>query len=320
MTNIKDVARYANVSVTTVSRVLNGHPYVKAEKRNAVMEAVQALNYHQNSNAINLSKGRTMLLGVVVPFINHPYFSQLLHGISIKALEEGYTLVLFQTSYDRDKELEALEMLKHKQIDGVIITSRALPYEQVRSYTAYGAIVLCEDSEGGEMSTVSIDHYESFLAGMNYLIEKGHRRIGYCIARPSSPNSMLRLEAYETALQSINEPINANWAFVQCLTMEDGERVVHQYKHLRQKPSAFLVASDQVAAGIWMECKKQGIRVPQDLAILGLDNHPIARALGLSTIDLPIDQVGRELVVRAIDTSSIQKKKYGFTIVERGSV
>lgn len=148
MTNIKDLAKMAGVSVTTVSRVLNNHPYVSKEKRNAVLAAIKESNYEQNINAVHLSKGKTQMIGVVLPFSDHPYFALLLKGIAKQALENNYKLVLFQTDYMESRELEALQMLKQKQIDSLIICSRTCEWSVIQEYLSYGTIVLCEDTKG----------------------------------------------------------------------------------------------------------------------------------------------------------------------------
>lgn len=320
MANIKDVAHYANVSVTTVSRVLNGHPYVTKEKREAVEEAIEALHYRQNMNAIHLSKGKTRLLGVVIPFVDHPYFSLLLNGMSKEALNQEHTLVLIQTNYDAMKEMEALEMLKYKQIDGLIIASRSNTWDVVEDYTEFGPIVVCEDRRSDVVSSVSIRHYDAFYEGMQHLIEKGHQKIGFCIARKEGTNSQLRYQAFRDALFTIQAGYKEEWIFSNCLSIEDGERVVEAYQLLEEKPTALLVTSDQVAAGIRMECQKRNIAVPDELAILGFDNHAIARALDLSTIELPLHEVGRKLVTSALDGNKTIYTQYGFSLIERGSV
>src|SRR3954465_6002979 len=138
MTNIKDVAKMAGVSVTTVSRVLNNHPYVREEKRNAVLDAIKQSNYQQNINAVHLSLGKTCLVGVVVPFIDHPYFALLIKGIANEALKNNYKLVVFQTDYVEESELEALQMLKQKQIDALIICSRICSWSILEDHTSYG--------------------------------------------------------------------------------------------------------------------------------------------------------------------------------------
>src|SRR5690606_1706614 len=124
MTNIKDLVKIAGVSITTVSRVLNNHPYVSDEKRRAVMEAIEATNYQKNINAVHLSRGKTNLIGVVLPFFDHPYFSLVLKGITNQAEKHNYKLVLFQTDYRKEREMEALQMLKQKLLDALIICSR----------------------------------------------------------------------------------------------------------------------------------------------------------------------------------------------------
>src|SRR5690606_34576394 len=104
-------AKMAGVSVTTVSRVLNNHPYVSEEKRAAVLQAMERVNYQRNINAVHLSTGKTLLIGVAVPFTNHPYFGLLVEGIANEAIKNNYKLVLFQTNYEKDREIEALKML-----------------------------------------------------------------------------------------------------------------------------------------------------------------------------------------------------------------
>lgn len=102
MTNLKEVAKRAGVSPSTVSRVINNHPYVNEEKRQKVLDTIEELNYIPNINAIHLKKGKTNLIGVVLPFSNHPYFSQLIQGISEEAIKSNKKIVLFQTAYDTD--------------------------------------------------------------------------------------------------------------------------------------------------------------------------------------------------------------------------
>ncbi|GGD11213.1 LacI family DNA-binding transcriptional regulator [Pontibacillus salipaludis] len=319
MANIRDVAKQAGVSVTTVSRVLNDHPYVTEEKRLAVEKAMEELGYYQNINAIHLSKGETRLIGVAVPFINHSYFSTLLNGIADQALVRDYNLVFYQTNYQEQEERKALEALKRKQVDGLLILSRASGWEAVDEYQEFGPIVVCESSNHTRIPCVSVDHYEAFRFGMRYMIQKGHRHIGYCIGRMNGTNSNLREMAYCEELEFIEEPYRKDWVFNNCLTIEDGKRVANEYMSLEERPSALLITSDQVAAGFRMEAEKQGIRVPADVAILGFDNHPIAEALDLTTIELPLHEVGMSLVEK-VSSKNPTSAIYPFELVERGSV
>src|SRR4051794_5673705 len=179
MANIIDLAKMAGVSKTTVSRVLNNHPYVSEEKKNAVLEAIKMTNYHKNINAVHLSRGKTQLMGVVLPFSDHPYFALLLKGVAKQAFENNYKLVLFQTDYRESREKEALQMLEQKQIDSLIICSRTCELSMIEEHLQFGQIVLCENVKGEKLSSTYVNHYKIFFDALEYLYHKGHRKIGY---------------------------------------------------------------------------------------------------------------------------------------------
>ncbi|MEH7255456.1 LacI family DNA-binding transcriptional regulator, partial [Neobacillus niacini] len=204
MANIKDLAKMAGVSKTTVSRVLNNHPYVSEEKKNAVLKAIQLTNYQKNINAVHLSTGKTQLIGVILPFSDHPYFAQLLKGIAKQALDNNYKLVLFQTDYLESREREALQMLKQKQIDSLIICSRSCDLSVIEEHLQFGQIVLCEMSKGKKLSSTYVDHYKIFFSALEYLYHKGHRKIGYCISRKTGTNSGYREKAYRDFVKKYN--------------------------------------------------------------------------------------------------------------------
>lgn len=294
MANIKDVAKLAGVSVTTVSRVLNQHPYVKEHKRDAVLEAIEKLDYIQNVNAVHLAKGKSYTIGVILPFINHPHFGDILQGIADEALNYNYRFIMCQTDYRQEEEEKVLQLLKMKQIDGVIISSKTSSWEEIVPYREFGPIIACEDTGDYPISSVFIDHYHGFTLGMEHLIKKGHSKIGYCIARGHSFNSRQRKQAYLDALGRWKRDINSDWMFENCLNVEDGMRILKQILKMKDKPTALLVADDQVAAGIIMEAKKNGLRVPEDLAVIGFDNHPISKVLEITTIDHPSITLGKK--------------------------
>ncbi|WP_019394990.1 LacI family DNA-binding transcriptional regulator [Priestia filamentosa] len=298
MSNIRKIAELANVSITTVSRVLNNHPYVAEEKRKAVLDIIKQLNYTPNINAIHLAKGHTGIVGVVVPNMTLPYFSAVVDGISNKAMEHDYKLMIYQTKYEREKEIEALEMLKKKQVDGLIIISRKVEWSLIESYSEYGPILICEDRESKKISTISINHYEGFAIGMNYLREKGHKRVGCCLSRLEGSNSKRRIQAYYDFGEKFEMDVREQWIFKGCLFIEDGRRVIEQLKKMPESPTALLVASDYVAAGVMTSCNEYGVKVPTDLAFIGFDNHPLAEALHITTIEHPIVELGSRALAK----------------------
>ncbi|PFS67936.1 LacI family transcriptional regulator [Bacillus cereus] len=325
MANIKDIAKMAGVSVTTVSRVLNDHPYVSEEKRKTVIEIVEKLNYSQNANAVHLSKGKTNIVGVILPYINHPCFDAMVGGMMEVALAHNYRVLLCQTNYNKKEEMKSLHMLKTKQLDGLIICSRANDWETIEPYASYGAIVACEDNDISNISSVYTNHSAAFQLGMDYLIEKGYKKIGYCTGRKLGPSSQKRFDVYKQQLQSIDEEVNEEWIFTECFTLEDGVRVAHKLKEMQHLPEALIVAGDEVAIGVMTEAEKLGIQVPEDLAIIGFDNQPISQVLQLTTIDQNLKEIGKkafEMFYRQIsDESSKQEKvEIPYELVERSTV
>jgi DNA-binding LacI/PurR family transcriptional regulator len=320
MANIKDIAKKAGVSVTTVSRVLNNHPYVSDDKRETVLRVMEENNYQRNINAVHLSKGETFLIGVVVPFTNHPYFGLLVEGIANEAVKNNYKLVLFQTNYEVVREIEALKMLQHKQIDALIICSRSCGWNVIEEYVQYGPIVLCEDSRGRNVSSTFIDHYKVFFKALEYLHNNGHRKIGYCVGRKSGSNSKHREKAYKEFLKKIDVPFDPHYIFYECLKFEDGVKVVQQIIEMDTLPTALLVTSDIVAAGIITYCKEVGISIPDELAIMGFDNQPVAKIMHITTLEIPLVEIGQKLFLQAIDSTKNSHEKIDVQLIERQTV
>ncbi|MFJ5717940.1 LacI family DNA-binding transcriptional regulator [Neobacillus sp. NPDC093127] len=292
MSNIKDIAKLAGVSISTVSRVLNNHPYVKDEKRRKVLQIIEELNYQQNVNAIHLVKGKTFMVGVILPYVEHPYFQSIVGGIIKAANSSNFAVVLCPTNYNQIDELKYLEMMKRKQIDGVIICSRANKWEVILPFTEYGSLVSCELAE--EIPCAYTDHFDAFSSALNFLIGEGHKSIGYSVARTNSTSSKMRLSAFRDVLAKNNLPINESFIFSDCIDIEDGKRIVKELVQLKERPTALLVNGDEVAAGVLLQVKKEGLSVPADLSIIGFDNQPFSEALELTTIDQHLKEIGEK--------------------------
>jgi DNA-binding LacI/PurR family transcriptional regulator len=321
MTNIRDVAKMAGVSVTTVSRVLNNHPYVSKEKKAVVLEAIKQSNYQQNINAVHLSMGKTFLVGVVVPFIDHPYFALLMKGMANEALENNYKLVFFQTNYEESREVEAFQMLKQKQIDALIICSRICCWPTIEEFKAYGPIILCEDTRGRNVSSTFVDHYKSFIFALEYLYHKGHRKIGYTIGRKTGTNTRFREMAYKDFLNNYQLPYESDYIFEHYLHFEDGEQVIERIKQMANPPSALLVTGDEVAAGIVTSAHYRNISIPDDLAIIGFNNQPIAKMMNITTIEIPLVEIGRQLFLQAIqEGKDVTYQEIPIKLIERKTV
>jgi DNA-binding LacI/PurR family transcriptional regulator len=324
MANIREIARLAGVSVSTVSRVLNNHPYVREDKREAVLRTIEKLDYSRNLNAVHLAHGKTNMVGIVLPTINHPYFASLLQGMAEEARKHNIQLVMFQTDYKQEKELDALEQLRGNLIDGVIFCSRAVQFRLLLNYKDTGPIVLCEDADQDVFPAVSIEHVKAFNLGLDFLLANGHRSIAVCLGRLEGTNSVKRINAYKSKMKRIGQEFNDLWILDQCLMMEDGKKVIQSYLGWNEKPSAFLVGNDQVAAGMKAEAERIGIRIPEDIALLSFDNHPVSELFHLTTIEIPAKELGhtafRAFLSRSEDIYYNEKTILPFKLIERNSV
>ncbi|MCM3129290.1 LacI family DNA-binding transcriptional regulator [Paenibacillus provencensis] len=327
MANIKTIAKLAGVSVTTVSRVLNNHPYVNEATRQKVQRIMEKEGYQPNSSAVHLIKGQTNSVGVIVPS-SHPYFQTILSGIMDEAAKSGYGALLYQSRYETHEEHKALQLLSTKQIDGLIFCSRALELEAIAAYAKYGPVVTCEYTEHERIAAVYTDHYEAFQTGIQYLIQHGHTAIGYCVGRPDSASSQARYLAYKTLLHEHGEVLRPEWIFTNCTEIKDGIRVIDTLMTMEERPTALLVTGDEAAAGVILRAQAIGLRIPEDIAIIGFDNLPISEALGLTTIDQHLQEIGREAFRTFYHSRNTDVKDNGrspktaipFELIERSSV
>ncbi|PZD95564.1 LacI family DNA-binding transcriptional regulator [Paenibacillus sambharensis] len=292
MSNITEIARRARVSRTTVSRVLNNHPYVKQDKREAVLKAMQDLNYVPNLNAVNLSRGKTNVIGVIVPTINHPFFSNLIEGIGRGCYKHHYRMLVHQSNYDPGHEIEFFNMLKYKLIDGLILGSSMLSGPVLDELSHYGSVVSCEASGSRLITKVLVNHESGIRMAVEHLRSKGHRRIGLCIGNPASGIGISRKKAFSALLEAYGLEWRDDWYYEGKYSIEDGSAVAASIAGQSLAPSAMVVGSDYVAAGLIKEAARQGIKVPEELAVIGFDNQPIAQVMDLTTIQQPIVQMG----------------------------
>ncbi|SET24302.1 LacI family DNA-binding transcriptional regulator [Paenibacillus sp. NFR01] len=291
MANINDIAQRAGVSVATVSRVLNGNPYVSEAKRAAVQRVIEELDYTPNRMAVDLIRKETRNIGVIMPYNNNQAFDQLLHGVLNRSVEQEYSVTVLPTKYDPAKELRCLHMLKNKQLDGIILGSRSNDWDAIVPYSKYGTIVACEYTDHHEIGCAYVDRYASYLDVFQLLRDKGHSRIAFTTARGEVSNSTrLTLQAY----QQIVGELPPEYHVQDCYSMEDGIRAARQLLHLNPRPSVIYANGDEVGAGIYRYAQSIGLELPGDLAIIGQENQPVGIALNLATVDHHLVSIGEQ--------------------------
>ncbi|WP_078412137.1 LacI family DNA-binding transcriptional regulator [Priestia abyssalis] len=322
MPTISDVAKLSGLSKTTVSRVINNHSYVSKEKKELVMKAMKELNYTPNPSARRLRGNLTTILGVIVPRIVNPFFSSLVNAIEQAAYKKGYQVLICQSNEDKAKELAFLNLLKTKQVDGVIMTSIENDWDVIESYREYGSILLCNDYVNqAVVPMIRLDQTKGAYLGAKHLIERGHLKIAYCTGGlfDEQGKGKDRNQGFQKALHEAGIKINPKWIFIDQHTIEDGKQVIKQILEMDDRPTAIFTGSDEVAGGIMIGAKERGLTIPDDLAIIGFDDQPIAEILDpkLTTIRQPVDQMGEksvEVIIEMLDNPEMEIKSYELPI------
>ncbi|MCK0470299.1 LacI family DNA-binding transcriptional regulator [Halalkalibacter sp. APA_J-10(15)] len=322
MATIEDVAKLAGLSRSTVSRVINNHPYVTEKKRQLVYDAMRQLEYHPNSSAQRLRTQKTNTIAVLVPRLTNPFFPLLVEGLEEVAVENGFQLLICQTQANEEKELSFLHMLTTKQVDGLIFTSIENEWSTVEPYMQSGPMVLCNEYKSeANVSIVRLDQVKGSYLGTQYLIDKGHKAIAYC----GATNSELGRDREKGFIQALAEAglsLKKEWYFDNLYSIDCGKRVLRTILAMdsNERPTAVFTGSDEVAAGIMKEARQKGLSIPKDIAVIGFDDQPIAELLepSLTTIRQPTKDMGRRTmeVMLSMLANEQMKHPYERKIVE----
>lgn len=285
MATIRDIARMTGYSITTVSRVINGHPYVEEQKRQTILAMMKELNYKPNKIAQKLSSGKSFNVGVIVPFVNHPFFDRILNGIMEEAFAQQYKVTLLPTNFDKALEKDYLEEFAAKGFDGLIVITRANHIETFRPYLENGPIVFCEDASGTDVPFVTIDQVGSVTASILYLKEQGVKRLGLTLGRSKrlSCNSINTIAKAKELFPGFSEED----IFWDCIKAEDGEAAAVFFKD--RGVDGIITNGDEIAATILSQYGER--KAP---LIIGQENLLISRLLNFSTVEFHLHLCGRE--------------------------
>lgn len=315
MIGIIDVARKANVSTATVSRVLTKPETVREKTMEKVIEAIEALNYQPNALARQLRRLETKTILVVVPDITNPFFSKVLRGIESVAVAKGYQVLLGDTGNDVGQENRYLNILKQKRADGMVLLTARMDSQAVEEVARHFPVVLaCEYVEGSSIPTVSIDNISSARKATEYLIDLGHERIG-CITGPL--NIVLnkdRLKGFYQAMDRRSLTVEPVYVQEGDFTFESGFNLMMKFFALEQLPTAIFAANDEMAMGVIKAVKSMGLSVPSDVSVIGFDDLRFSSIFepSLTTISQPAFEIGEtamDLLMKLINKEEVNRKQ-----------
>jgi len=314
--NIRDIAQHAGVSVSTVSRVLNNKPDVNAETLERVNEAIDTLGYSPNSVARGLVLKKSQVLGFVVPDITNPNFPELARGVVERARAHGYSVIFFDTNHDNKVEKEALKLLRSKQVDGIIVSfSEANLDELVKlKEEKFPAVQIYRKSPKSFISTIAIDNVDSAYRAVQYLMGRGHRRIGHITTGEATLSGAERLEGYRRAYVEAGLEFRDEWIFSGPHSAETGYRGMKQFLGQPERVTAVFASHDLMAVGAYEAVYEKGLSIPGDVSLMGHDNVEISRLVHpkLTTIDTfkkKLGQAGVDLLLEEMaETTRINRE------------
>ena len=307
---MKDVALQANVSTATVSRALMNPEKVSQATRNRVEQAALEVGYLPQMQGRNMKRNELRTILVIVPDICDPFFSEVIRGIEVTAAAQGYLVLIGDCAHQNQQEKTFIDLIITKQIDGMLLLGSRLPFDaSIEEQRNLPPMVMANEfaPELG-LPTVHIDNLTAAFDAVNYLHELGHQRIG-CIAGPEEmPLCHYRLQGYVQALRRSGITVDPHYIARGNFTYEAGASALEQLLALPKPPTAVFCHSDIMALGALSWAKRQGLKVPEDLSIIGFDNISLAEFCDppLTTVSQPRFDIGREAMLLLLNQLSGQ--------------
>jgi LacI family transcriptional regulator len=308
---IRDVASKAGVSVTTVSRVINGKDDISEETTKRVLHVVRELGYASSLAARGMRSHRTNVIGLIMPDVASYYCQEIMRGVNRAIARFDKDLIIY-TSGVLDKENVAqhersyVALLNGSITDGAIVVTPT-----ATQFTTHAPLVIIDpNNETPDYPAIIATNQESALAAMNYLTELGHRRIGYIAGRMELVSSNQRLQGYKDGLAAAGIPLNEDLIEIGDYTAETAVICARKLLSLPERPTAIFAANDMSAMGVYQAAREFGLQIPGDLSVIGFDNLREAASLNppLTTIDQSIEQMATlatEMLVKLVTGGSL---------------
>ncbi|MFD0961051.1 LacI family DNA-binding transcriptional regulator [Paenibacillus chungangensis] len=302
---IYDIAKHVNASPATVSRVLSNSNYpVRPALAEKIRKAAKELNYTPNSIGRQLKTNKTSTIGVIIPSITNPFYAAVVSGIEETASEQGYQVLLCNSQNDPELELQHLRNLQENQVKGVILSSIIDKNDALQQYLSRGYKVVTIDQNHPDINTcrINFDYIKGGAIIAAHLLEQGHRDIAFLSAPLDRPSRQLIYQGYAEALHIHEVEMDQSRVLISSPTdagkpiseFQQGKQLTRQLLQSKPWPTAILASNDMLAFGVMNELINHGIRVPEEMSVVGFDNLEFAEivAPALTTIEQPKQEMG----------------------------
>ncbi len=293
---IDKVALEAGVSPSTVSRILNGTAAVSEDKRKAVELAISKLGYIPNLNARGLAGGRSLSIGVVTQALDSPFYGAALRGIEQELERKDYQCLFTSGHWDADAETRCIESLRSRRVDGIIVLTGRLSNQTLKNYAKSMPIVVTgRQLKAPHVSSLKFDDYQGALLAVKHLTVLGHRRIAFIAGHAQHPDSKERFQAYVDALLAANIAFDEALVYRGDYTEFSGQAAVEHLLSQGTVFTALFASNDQMAFGAAVALHRQGLRVPNDVSLVGFDDLPGSSYVvpPLTTVHQPAYELGQ---------------------------
>lgn len=326
---ISDVAKKAGVSPATVSRVLNDSSYVKSKTREKVERAIEELGYYPNAVAKNLRSQKSMTIGIIVPDVNASYYTEIIKGVENMAYSRKYRVIICDAENDREKELAYLNLLLSRTVDGMILATPSLSDEEIGAFADKGLIVglIGRNIEHPGVPCIFTDNVKFSREVVYHFVESGHQDIVFLSGYAHTIDSYERLEGYLKGLKEHQIPFRPELVENGNFNETGGYEAMIRLLDKRLSFTAVYAANDEMALGVYRACRERGIAIPDQLAVVGVDNNRVSKYVSptLSTVNQPKYAMGAVIAEKLIDLmnddefSSKRVFKVDSELIVRGS-
>lgn len=305
--SIKDIARAANVSHSTVSRALGDSPLVSAETKARIQRLAREMGYSPDAQARSLVMGHTLTIGLVVTTISDPFIAEIVQAIETTAHDHGYSVILASSNAESEREIKAVEMLRSKRVDGVIVTSSRVGALYQERLDRLGVPVVLVNSHREQRGTyvfsVNVDNRHGAYLAAEHLIQLGHRRLAYVTGPVNSSDDLERQAGYRQALAEAGIEFDPALVVLGTGRADGGEGALPRLLALDGSPTAVSCYNDMTAIGLMRVARQTGLSIPQDMAVVGFDDIPFASYVQppLTTIAQPKAEMGKRVMQMVLE-------------------
>lgn len=294
--NIAEIARRANVSTATVSRTINQSGPVKATTARKVWRVVSELNYYPNSHARALVSGRSRLLGLIVSDITNPFFSELIRSFDSMAAQQQYDVLITSTDYETNRMTATLRRMLERKVDGVALMTSEMDIGLIRELSRRGVPIVFMDvgQMGPRMSHVLIDYGHGVMQAVEHVVSLGHRNVAFISGPLDLHSARTRRQAFLDGMRRHGQMPDRRMMREGTHTAEGGYREMAALLRLTRRPTAVVASNDWTAIGALHAIHAAGLRVPDDISIVGFDDIPLVSYTtpALTTVRMSAADVG----------------------------